>query len=242
MKPFWALLLVAAVLAAGYAATDAVAAGRRCTTIVSAIERLACFDAEAGTPPTANAESSASAADAAAADAAAAGAAVAAAPFELVRVPDIVGLVQRNESRRKADDAGVLLLRVGDAIPGQDKVVISAPALAGSEPRPLLAISCLQNISRLQLITAEPLDVSRVSIRVLLDGRPISGRRPWQVLDDGTVTDAGRGLVAIEQLRHLTRASQQIQLESDHASFDGLSFDTAALDALMVQQREACHW
>jgi len=242
MKPFWALLLVAAVLVAGYAATDAVAAGRRCTTIVSAIERLACFDAEAGTPPTANAESSASAADAAAADAAAAGAVVAAAPFELVRVPDIVGLVQRNESRRKADDAGVLLLRVGDAIPGQDKVVISAPALAGSEPRPLLAISCLQNISRLQLITAEPLDVSRVSIRVLLDGRPISGRRPWQVLDDGTVTDAGRGLVAIEQLRHLTRASQQIQLESDHASFDGLSFDTAALDALMVQQREACHW
>lgn len=232
MKPFWALLLVAAVLAAGYAATDAVAAGRRCTTIVSAIERLACFDAEAGTPPTATAESSASAADAAAA----------AAPFELVRVPDIVGLVQRNESRRKPDYAGALLLRVGDAIPGQDKVVISAPALAGSEPRPLLAISCLQNISRLQLTTAEPLDVSRVSIRVLLDGRPISGRRPWQVLDDGTVTDAGRGLVAIEQLRHLTRASQQMQLESDHAAFDGLSFDTAALHALMVQQREACHW
>ncbi|AVJ31234.1 hypothetical protein CLM73_25900 [Achromobacter spanius] len=222
----------------GDAATDAVAAGRRCTTIVSAIERLACFDAEAGTPPTATAESAAPAAGAAAAGVAAS----AAAPFELVRVPDIVGLVQRNESRRKADYAGALLLRVGDAIPGQDKVVISAPALAGSAPRPLLAISCLQNISRLQLITAEPLDVSRVSIRVLLDGRPISDRRPWQVLDDGTVTDAGRGLVAIEQLRHLTRASQQMQLESDHASFDGLSFDTAALHALMAQQREACHW
>ncbi|MFJ3461539.1 type VI secretion system-associated protein VasI [Achromobacter spanius] len=229
MKPFWALLVAAAVLAGGDAATDAVAAGRRCTTIVSAIERLACFDAEAGTPPTTTAESLAPAADAAA-------------PIELVRVPDIVGLVQRNESRRKADYAGALLLRVGDAIPGQDKVVISAPALAGSEPRPLLAISCLQNISRLQLITAEPLDVSRVSIRVLLDGRPISDRRPWQVLDDGTVTDAGRGLVAIEQLRHLTRASQQMQLESDHASFNGLSFDTAALHALMAQQREACHW
>lgn len=236
MKPFRALLLAAAVLAGGDTATDAVAAARRCTVIVSAIERLACFDAEAGTPPTATAESRAPAA------AASAAAAPTAAPFERVRVPDIVGLVQRNESRRKADYAGVMLLRVGDAIPGQDKVVISAPALAGSEPRPLLAISCLQNISRLQLITAEPLDVSRVNIRVLLDGRPISDRRPWQVLDDGTVTDAGRGLVALEQLRHLTRASQQMQLESDHASFDGLSFDTAALHALMAQQREACHW
>lgn len=235
MKPFGALLLTAAVLVGGDAATDAVAAGRSCRTIVSAIERLACFDAEAGTPPTTAAETTAPATAESTAPATAA-------PFALVRVPDIVGLVQRNESRRKADHAGVLLLRAGDAIPGQDKVVISAPALAGSEPRPLLAISCLQNISRLQLITAEPLDVSRVSIRVLLDGRPISDRRPWQVVEDGTVTDAGRGLVAIEQLRHLTRASQQIQLESDHAAFHGLSFDTAALHELMAQQREACHW
>ncbi|MBV7499462.1 MULTISPECIES: type VI secretion system-associated protein VasI [unclassified Achromobacter] len=235
MKPFGALLLVAAVLAGGDAATDAVAAGRSCRTIVSAIERLACFDAEAGTPPVPAAEMATPSTVAPTAQASAT------AP-SMVRVPDIVGLVQRNESRRKADHAGVLLLRVGDAIPGQDKVVISAPALAGSEPRPLLAISCLQNISRLQLITAEPLDVSRVSIRVLLDGRPISDRRPWQVVEDGTVTDAGRGLVAIEQLRHLTRASQQMQLESDHAAFHGLSFDTAALHELMAQQREACHW
>lgn len=235
MKPFGALLLTAAVLVGGDAATDAVAAGRSCRTIVSAIERLACFDAEAGTPPVPAAEMATPSTVAPTAQASAA------AP-SMVRVPDIVGLVQRNESRRKADHAGVLLLRVGDAIPGQDKVVISAPAQAGSEPRPLLAISCLQNISRLQLITAEPLDVSRVSIRVLLDGRPISDRRPWQVVEDGTVTDAGRGLVAIEQLRHLTRASQQMQLESDHAAFHGLSFDTVALHELMAQQREACHW
>jgi len=241
MKPFGALLLAAAVLVGGDAATDAVAAGRSCRTIVSAIERLACFDAEAGTPPATSAQMATPATAAATAQAPAAAVSTAA-PSAIVRVPDIVGLVQRNESRRKPDHAGVLLLRVGDAIPGQDKVVISAPALAGSEPRPLLAISCLQNISRLQLITAEPLDVSRVNIRVLLDERPISDRRPWQVVEDGAVTDAGRGLVAIEQLRHLTRASQQLQLESDHAAFDGLSFDTAALHELMAQQREACHW
>jgi len=235
MKPFGALLLVAAVLVGGDAATDALAAGHSCRTIVSAIERLACFDAEAGTPPVPASEMETPSTVAPTAQASAT------AP-SMVRVPDIVGLVQRNESRRKPDHAGVLLLRVGDAIPGQDKVVISAPALTGSEPRPLLAISCLQNISRLQLITAEPLVVSRVSIRVLLDGRPISDRRPWQVVEDGTVTDAGRGLVAIEQLRHLTRASQQMQLESDHAAFHGLSFDTVALHELMAQQREACHW
>ncbi len=226
MKSFGALLLAATVFAGCAAASGAMASGRHCKTIVSAIERLACFDAQAGTPPAAAAGTEAP---------------VIALP-ELARVPDIVGLVQRNESRRKADHFSMLLLRLDDAIPGQHKVVISAPAREGSAAPPLLAISCLQNISRLQLITAQPLDVNRVHIRLLLDGRQISTSRPWQVVDDGTVTDAGRGLVAIEQLRHLTRPAQQVQLESDHAMFDGLSFDAAALHELMAQQREACHW
>lgn len=226
MKRFRALLLAATVLAGCAAASGAMASGRDCKTIVSAIERLACFDAQAGTPPAAAAGTEAP---------------VIALP-DLARVPDIVALVQRNESRRKADQFGMLLLRLDDAIPGQHKVVISAPAREASAPPPLLAISCLQNISRLQLLTAQPLEVSRVHIRLLLDGRQITASRPWLVVDDGTVTDAGRGLVAIEQLRHLTRPAQLVQLESDHAMFDGLTFDAAALHELMAQQREACHW
>ncbi|MOA22786.1 hypothetical protein D3C78_1433710 [compost metagenome] len=135
-----------------------------------------------------------------------------------------------------------MLRRSEDVLPGQYKVVISAPALGGATPHPYLAISCLSNISRLQLLTAEPLPVNRANIRLLLDGRPISDTRPWQVLEDGTVTDAGRGLVAIEQLRHLTRPGQQLQLESDHSPFDGLRFDASALSGHMAVQREACHW
>ncbi|WP_078469143.1 MULTISPECIES: type VI secretion system-associated protein VasI [unclassified Pseudomonas] len=204
------------------------AAARDCTTIVSALERLGCFDAAAGTPPTS--------------------VAAAATPIPAVEqpasvvVPDVVSLVQRNESRRKAEQTGLLLLRVEDALPGQTKVVISAPALGGTEPRLKLAISCLQNISRLQLLSAQPLDVNRVSIRMLLDGRPISASRPWQVVEDGTVTDAGRGLVAIEQLRHLTRPAQELRLESDHGPFDGLAFDVSALHEMIGKQREACRW
>lgn len=226
MRPFGVLLLTATILAGCDAGKAVVAADRDCTVIVSAVERLACFDAAAGTPPTPAAKPPAPQI----------------APPAATRVPDIVSLVRRNESRRKSEQTGMLLLRVEDALPGQSKVVISAPAVGGAEPRPLLAISCLQNISRLQLLTAQPLDVNRVSIRMLVDGRPISTSRPWQVLEDGTVTDAGRGLVAIEQLRHLTRPAQQLQLESDHAPFDGLSFDASALHDLMGQQREACHW
>lgn len=215
------------MLVGGDAGKDVLAASRDCTTIVSALERLACYDASAGTPPTLPADE-----------------AVVTPIIEPAPpiVPNIVSLVRRNESRRKDAQTGMLLLRVADALPGRSNVVISAPALNGATPRPLLAISCLQNISRLQLLTEQPLAVNRLNIRILLDGRPISPRRPWQVLEDGTVTDAGRGLVAIEQLRHLLRPAQQLQLESDHAPIESLSFEVTALYALMNQQREACHW
>lgn len=229
MRFFCLPLLSAVVLLGCNGEHVAAASARPCTEIGSPLERLACFDAQAGTP-------------------AQLGEAFPPAPLPAVqpqppiKAPDITTLVQANEAKRSSDDSGLLLMRMPDALPGQYKVVISAPPLAGAQPRPYLAIACLSNISRLQLLSAEPLPVNRVHLRLLLDGRAISESRPWQVLDDGTVTDAGRGLVAIEQLRQLLRPAQQLQIQSDHALFDGLVFDVSRLAALMPQQREACHW
>lgn len=227
MKLLSLTLLSATALVGCDTSGTAEAAGPDCTKIISAVERLACFDAAAGTPPTPLAMQPSSPP-------------VVVEPA--VKAPDITVLVHTNETGRRPEQTVSMLTRSEDVLPGQYKVVISAPALGGTAPRPYLAISCLSNISRLQLLTSEPLPVNRVSIRLLLDGRPISPARPWQVLEDGTVTDAGRGLVAIEQLRHLTRPGQQLQLESDHAPFHGLRFNASALAAQMTQQREACHW
>ncbi len=221
------LTLLSAAALIGCDASGPAAAGPDCTRIISPVERLACFDAKAGTPPVPPAMQPS---------------APPVAVEPAVKAPDITVLVHSNEAGRRSEQTASMISRSKDDLPGQDKVVISAPALGGSAPSPYLAISCLSNISRLQLLTAEPLPVNRVSIRLLLDGRPISPTRPWQVLEDGTVTDAGRGLVAIEQLRYLVRPGQLLQLESDHSPFDGLRFDASALAGQMSQQREACHW
>ncbi|WP_420995084.1 type VI secretion system-associated protein VasI [Cupriavidus sp. 30B13] len=229
------LLLVVAVAGCD-AERPTGAAGRDCTAIVSAVERLACFDAAAGTPPApsmprAPAQPAASAAAAAIAATAAGDA-----------VPEVTRLLRRNEAARVAGDGKFLLARSEDTQPGQWKLVLSAPALGTSVPRAYLAISCLSNISRLQLVADKPVALNRVNMRLSLDDRPLSGIRPWQVLEDGTVVDAGRGLVAIEQLRHLAHPGARLQLDSDHPSFDGLVFDAAGLQDLIAQQREVCHW
>lgn len=237
MKSFSLALLSAVALAGCDGKHSAVATGNDCTTIVSPQERLACFDAKAGTPPPPTSAPSATLQ----AKAPATQPTPAVAPASAKR-PDITALVEANEAKRRANDTGLLLTRAPDKLPGQDTVVISARALGDSTPGATLAISCLQNISRLQLLTTGALPFNRANLRLLLDGRPVSASQPWQVLDDGTVTDAGRGLVAIEQLRHLARPAQRLQIESDQPPFDGLVFDVSRLHEQLVHQREACHW
>ncbi|MGO4332502.1 type VI secretion system-associated protein VasI [Cupriavidus sp. 2TAF22] len=226
------LLLVVAVAGCD-SERQAEAAGRDCTAIVSAVERLACFDGAAGTPP-APSRPPASAPPAAGA--------AAAATTTGDAVPEITQLVRRNEAARVAAEGKFLLARSEDTQPGQWKLVISAPPLGASMPRTYLAISCLSNISRLQLVADKPVALNRVNMRLSLDDLPLSGTQPWQVLEDGTVVDAGRGLVAIEQLRYLTRPGARLRLDSDYPPFDGLVFDATGLQDLIAQQREACHW
>ncbi|POM15215.1 type VI secretion-associated protein, VC_A0118 family [Burkholderia cepacia] len=206
-------------------------ATKTCTAIVSAVERLACFDALAGTPPAPAATPPATQRDDASTS-----------DQKPATRPTIVELVRRNEAERGVGETEFRLSRTEEAIPGRWSVVMSAPALGDAAAPPILAISCLSNISRLQLLAKQPIAPNRMNIRLLLDGHPISASVPWQVLEDGTVVDAGRGLVAIEQLRYLVKAGGRLQVESDYAPFSGQLFDAGNLHDLMKQQREACHW
>lgn len=206
----------------------AAGASQDCVRIVSAMERLACFDAQAGTPPILHepqAEENV----------------VATAP-EPAPEPEIIALMRRAEAGRIQGQGGFRLLQEADAMPGQTRVVVSAPALGAVTSQVHLVISCLSNISRLQLVADSPIAADRMNIRLLLDGRPLGDARPWQVLDDGQVVDAGRGLVAIDQLRQLAQAGSQLRIESDSAQVDGLKFEASDLHRLITQQRKACHW
>jgi type VI secretion system protein VasI len=199
---------------------------RDCISIVSNMERLACFDMVVGTPPAPTSKASA----------------VTKTPAlnSGVRVPEIVTLAQDNEIKRKKGETGFKLLKAEDTVQDQTKIVLSAPAIDRSDI--YFVVSCLSNISRLQLITSRPTAASRMNIRLHLDGRALSNARPWQVLEDGNIVDAGRGLVAIEQLRFLTAPGSRLQVESDNSEFNGLIFDASGLSQLMTEQRGACHW
>lgn len=183
-----------------------------CSQIVSNIERLACFDKSAGTPPRV-------------------------APVEWSAPEQDSPTLRRvlaHEANRGQDD---LTFRISDEAEG---LMIWAPSIASVAPHPYLVISCVQSISRLQLIAAQPIDARRVKVRLLGEHRATTVT-PWQVMENGQVLDAGRGLPGIEQIKQLIGA-HRIQVESDHPAVDGLVFDAQGLDTHIDQARKTCRW
>ncbi|MEX5624779.1 type VI secretion system-associated protein TagO, partial [Pseudomonas syringae] len=65
-----------------------------------------------------------------------------------------------NEVGRSPEDL-MFRLRAED-----DGLMISAPAIASAAQHSYLVISCLQNISRLQLVAAQPIDTGCVIVQL----------------------------------------------------------------------------
>ncbi|CAO3308777.1 MULTISPECIES: type VI secretion system-associated protein VasI [Pseudomonas] len=187
-------------------------ASQDCPRIVSNIERLACFDQAAGTPGfTPHRQWSA----------------------QELEAPTLRRVLIHETGRAPED----LMFRLRSEEGG---LLISAPAIASVAPHPYLIISCVQNISRLQLVTAQPVDASRVQVR-LRGERGATVPTPWQVMENGQVLDAGRGLPGIEQIKQLIGA-HRIHVESDNPAVDGLVFDAQGLDPLIDEARKTCRW
>lgn len=191
-----------------------------CTRIPSSLERLACFDRVAGTPAMIPGTSAGVGGNA--------------------QRSEIIKLVLANESRRQDKDSSFLINESPES-DGGTQIVITAPALGATAPKPYLAISCILNISRLQIVTEKPVTQNVVNIQFLLDGRPVSGQTEWQVLYSGQVVDAGRGLPAIDLIRRLS-GGERLTVQSNYELLDGLVFDASNLPGLIARERVACHW
>lgn len=187
-------------------------ADQDCPRIVSNLERLACFDKSAGTPARVE-------------------------PVEWSAPEQDSPTVRRvltHEASRPPEDLTFRLSAEGEGL------LISAPAIASAAPVPYLVISCVQNISRLQLVLGRPVDVGRVKVR-LQGERRATNATPWQVMENGQILDAGRGLPGIEQIKQLIDA-HRIHVQSDNPAVDGLIFDAQGLDPLINEVRKACRW
>lgn len=148
-------------------------------------------------------------------------------------LPDLWYAIERQERDRDSDDLGLIVGLTGD------DALMSVPALGTTPPRPIMVMACEKQITRFQLHMPEPLNNARVDLRLTANGTTI--QQQWRVRDGGHVINGGRGLPAIETLRQLLGANE-VTIESDVSSLNGLRFDISDLRQLIQPLREACRW
>lgn len=192
-----------------------------CVAKRAPIERLACFDRHYGTP----------------------------AYLDRVEVPvehrpdyGIVEAVNQHEQRRADNDYGLMVsTRVEHAASEQQRVVMTAPALGAVGVRPIFALSCIDNITRVQLILPNAMAATRAVIGIADErARPLLDEQ-WRIIGGGYIIEAGRGIASIRVAQKLLGA-KRLNLRSAQAAIDGLSFDVAGLPKHIRALQTACHW
>ncbi len=204
------------------ASTEAITPSK-CTQIKSSLNRLACFDSLFKTPVHFSEKSKVS-------------------DLRADYQPEILRIVQRTEAGRPPETAGLLIQRsIDHEASEQERIILSAPAIGAIPPRPLLIISCINNITRLQIGFEKSLTEHSVPVTLNLDAMSIGGDYLWRVIEAGKIVDAGRGISSISILKKISKY-QRLMIQSDAHLLNGLTFDISGLNQVLPKFRKACHW
>lgn len=199
-----------------------VSSPEQCINIVSALDRLECFDVYFKAPVRLSSNQQAS--------------------RHYSSMPKVMTMALKQERSRKGEGLSLLRQTYAERDDNeQQRVMLTAPALSGFLPRPLLIISCVQNITRFQIGLKEKMREGEVRLNLELDGRHRYEDYLWRVVGNDHLVDAGRGLPGIEFIKTLFH-HQRLKIHSDNARIDGLSFDISDLAEKIKPLRLSCHW
>ena len=116
-------------------------------------------------------------------------------------------------------------------------VVITTPAIGALPPRPILMLSCIDNITRLQIALGEPQKDGAVRLSADNDRFDVH----WFLRENGYLLESSRGLIGIDEIKRLMTA-QTLTVEGTASGFPRLTFNISALSQVIKPLRSACHW
>lgn len=118
-------------------------------------------------------------------------------------------------------------------------IVITTIALGMKPPRPILAFSCIDNITRMQLIFTSPLKSKITDLTLKTDKTEFQSS--WFIRDNGYIFEASRGLPGIKEIQQLLQ-SNTLAIKSNNKEINGLNFSISGLNNAIVPLRTACRW
>ncbi|MCF6204768.1 MAG: type VI secretion system-associated protein TagO [Methylococcaceae bacterium] len=196
---------------------------KKCTEIKSSLERLTCFDQYFETPIKIAKKKDRSN------------------PI-ITRQLKIMQMAMRVEEGRNDGTSGLLREEIVEhESADQQRIILTTPAIGSHPPRPLLMISCINNITRLQIGLHTSISRGRVNVALGLKNRTQQTDYSWRVLGNGQIIDAGHGIPSINLLKTMI-GHTRVFIHSEDMSLEGLTFDITGFTHYIKSFRIACHW
>lgn len=131
-------------------------------------------------------------------------------------------------------------LRVTQTAGERPSVLITTPAIGYVPPRPVLMLSCVDNITRMQVALIHPLNTHDIAVTLNADNRKLHSR--WFVRENGMLLESSRGLSGIDEIKSLFGAKTLTVETGTDAAARKLTFNINGLMQVITPLREACHW
>lgn len=142
------------------------------------------------------------------------------------------------EKQRKPDDH-VLLLKAFSKEGAPEVVMLSVPGNGNYPARSVFAISCIENITRMQIAFSTSQGKGDQVLQMQADGKAIPSRWFWR--GSGYRLEASRGLQGIAEIQQLFGA-KELAISSAHPALNDLHFRIDGLKQALEPLRKACHW
>nr|WP_314265989.1 type VI secretion system-associated protein VasI [uncultured Moellerella sp.] len=141
---------------------------------------------------------------------------------------------QARDHEAKRDDNSANFITTQSANGGYP-VIMTTPAIGAQSPRPILMISCIDNITRMQLVLSSVQEAGAIT----LTSDQIEYSADWFLRENGYVLESSRGIPGIEEIKRLLSGNRlTIKLANDQR----LSFNISQLAEDIKPLRAACHW
>lgn len=122
---------------------------------------------------------------------------------------------------------------------GNPMIIITTPALGYKGARPVLMLSCIDNITRLQIAMITPSDKRDINVEISTEKTQFETR--WFFRENGFLLEASRGLEGISEIQRLFK-SNTLRIKSNSSTINGLTFNIKNLEQEIKPLRVACHW
>ncbi len=153
-------------------------------------------------------------------------------PVDVSAMGDIWRLAVEHEMQRENHTAG---FRVSANNKSAYPVIMTIPAMGYLPPRPILMISCIDNITRMQIALSK----KQTSGSILLITDKTQLKSKWFLRENGYLLEASRGIPGIDEIKQLLSSEKlTIKLAND----EQLIFNISGINKEIKPLRSACHW